>query len=166
MEVKLVLYHNEIETAANLIIKFWQAHNQYTPSYEEAYADLTEWTKAGHRLYFISLNDEYVGFVHLGSRGCAIDWLEDIFVLPEFQGKGIGTCAIKLTEDVVKEYSECLYIEAAARNRKAIRLYQRIGYTCLNTITIRKDFHPDRYEIIGNEKIMDMPFEVKRYKDQ
>ena len=49
----------------------------------------------------ISYNEEYVGFVHLGSRGCEIDWLEDIFVLPEFQGKGIGTCAIKLIEEIV-----------------------------------------------------------------
>lgn len=61
-----------------------------------------------------------------------------------------------MVEDIVKEYSESLYIEVAARNMKAIRLYQRIGYNCLNTITIRKDFHPEKCETIGNERIMDM----------
>ncbi len=30
--------------------------------------------------------------------------------------------------------------EAAARNARAIRLYRRLGYGCLNTITLRKDF--------------------------
>ena len=144
MNVRLILYSNETAVATNLIIKFWQSHNHYTPSYEDAFADLVEWTKLGHHLYLITFYDDYIGFVHLGSRGGEIDWLEDIFVLPEFQGRGIGTYAIKLIEDIVKEYSESLYIEAAARNRKAIQLYQRIGYTCLNTITVRKDFQPDK----------------------
>lgn len=163
MEVRLIPYRNEIKTATNLIIKFWQEHNHFTPSYEDAYSDLMEWTKTGHNLYFISFNGEYIGFIHLGSRGCETDWLEDIFVLPEFQGKGIGSRAIQLAEDIVKEYSESLYIEVAARNMKAIRLYQRVGYSCLNTITIRKDFHPEKYETISTEKIKEMDFDVKRH---
>ena len=165
MEIILIPYQEEIEIATNLIIKFWQEHNHFTPSYEDACADLKEWTKIGHCLYFISHNSEYIGFVHLGSRGCEVDWLEDIFVVPEFQGKGIGSRAIQLAEDIVKEYSESLYIEVAARNMKAIRLYQRIGYNCLNTITIRKDFHPEKCETISNERIMEMDFDVKRYKE-
>ena len=165
MEVKLIPYGEEIDIMTNLIIMFWQEHNHFTPSHEDAYADLVEWTKTGHCLYFISYNSEYIGFVHLGSRGCEIDWLEDLFVVPEFQGKGIGSRAIQLAEDIVKEYSDSLYIEVAARNMKAIRLYQRIGYNCLNTITIRKDFHPETFEIINKEKIMDADFVVKRYKE-
>lgn len=164
MEVRLIPYHNEVETATNLIAKFWQEHNHFTPSYEDTNSDLMEWTKAGHCFYFISLNGKYIGFIHLGSRGCEADWLEDIFVLPEFQGKGIGSRAIQLAEDIVREYSESLYIEVAARNMKAIRLYQRIGYNCLNTITIRKDFRPEKCETIGSERIMEMDFDVKRYK--
>ena len=163
MNVKLVLYNNETETAIDLIIKFWQAHNHHTPSREDALADLMDWTKEKHCLYLICHDEDYIGFVHLGSRGGKIDWLEDLFVLPELQGKGIGTYVISLVEDIVKEYSESLYIEAAARNRRAIRLYQRNGYTCLNTITIRKDFQPENFETISTEKIMDMDFEVKQY---
>ena len=165
MDIQLIAYDNEIEIATNLIIKFWQEHNHFTPSYEDACENLREWTKAGHFLYFISLDNKYIGFVHLGSRGCEADWLEDIFVLPEFQRKGIGSRAIQLAEGIVKEYSESLYIEVAARNMKAIRLYQRIGYNCLNTITIRKDFQPESHEIIGNERIFEMDFDVKRNKE-
>ena len=165
MNVQLIGYNGEIEIATNLITKFWQEHNHFTPSYADVCEDLREWTKAGHFLYFICLDNNYVGFVHLGSRGCEADWLEDIFVLPEFQRKGIGSRAIQLAEDIVKEYSESLYIEVAARNMKAIRLYQRIGYNCLNTITIRKDFQPEKHETIRNERIFEMDFDVKRYKE-
>lgn len=88
MDVTLVPYGNETDTAIRLIIQFWQAHNHETPSWEDAADDLTQWTKDGHYLYFIRYGSDVVGFVHLGSRGAEMDWLEDIFVLPEFQGKG------------------------------------------------------------------------------
>ena len=165
MEIRLVPYQGETETAADLIIQFWQAHNGITPNQEDALADLADWTKIGHRLYFICIDTGPVGFVHLGSRGCEADWLEDLFVLPEHQGKGIGTRAIQLTEDIVREYSESLYIEVAARNGRALRLYRRAGYDCLNTVTVRKDFQPEKQEIIGAERILGMDFDVKKYRE-
>ena len=82
MDVTLAPYENEADTAIRLIIRFWQAHNHETPKLEEAAEDLTRWTKEGHRLYFIRYGGEAVGFVHLGSRGGEIDWLEELFVLP------------------------------------------------------------------------------------
>ena len=166
MNVTLVPYGNETDTAIRLIIQFWQAHNHETPSREDAADDLIQWTKEGHCLYFIRYGGDVVGFVHLGSRGAEMDWLEDIFVLPEFQGRGIGTRAIALAEKIVSAYSESLFIEAAARNEKAIRLYRRLGYDCLNTITIRKDFQAERYETLSTERILDMDFEIKRYRKQ
>ena len=69
-----------------------------------------------------------IGFVHLGNRGAKIDWLEDLFILPEYQGGGLGTQAIFQVEAIVRKYSESLYIEAAARNEGAIRLYQKLGF--------------------------------------
>lgn len=164
MDIQLVLYHNEIAIATSLIKDFWKEHNNYAQTLEESLDDLKAWTKEGNRFYFIKRKDQYIGFVHLGSRGCEINWLEDLFVLPEYQGKGIGTYTISLIENIVKEYSDSLYIEAATRNEKAIRLYQKIGYNCLNTITIRKDFQPEQYETISHENIMNLDFEIKKYK--
>ena len=165
MTVTLTRYQNETEMALSLIRSFWKEHNGYTQTIEEATEDLQAWTRDGHVLYFIKLADEFVGFIHLGSRGgAAADWLEDIYVLSKYQNKGIGTKAIKQIEEIVKEYSESLYIEAAARNDRAIRLYRRMGYDCLNTITVRKDFRPDNYETIGQEQIFDQCFEIKQYK--
>ena len=54
MDIQLIAYDNEIEIATNLIIQFWQEHNHFIPSYEDACENLREWTKAGHFLYFIS----------------------------------------------------------------------------------------------------------------
>ena len=163
-ELNLNLYSGEQETACALIQGFWKAHNGYIQTKEAAKEDLQEWTKEGHAFYFIRKDGENVGFVHLGSRGGEIDWLEDLFVLPEYQNQGIGSKAIQLTEEIVKKYSASLYIEAAAKNEKAIRLYQRAGYNCLNTITIRKDFDESLFDVVRTEKVYDLEFEVRKIK--
>lgn len=165
MNISLILYNDEIEVASWLIRQFWKVHNNYEESIEESYEEIKLWTKEGHKLYLIKNDNEFIGFAHLGSRGCKVDWLEDIFILSEHQNKGIGTNVITLIENIVRKYSDSLYIETAARNEKAIRLYKKIGYDCLNTITVRKDFDLEKYESIRKEKIYGLDFDIKRNKN-
>ncbi|MBQ7891708.1 MAG: GNAT family N-acetyltransferase [Erysipelotrichaceae bacterium] len=158
--VELKEYQHEQDIAISLIGQFWYAHNQEAPSYEDNKENLVEWTKEGHKLYFITHQQQIVGFVHLGSRGCEMDWLEDIFVVPDYQNRGIGTQAIALVEQLVQTYSSSLYIEASSRNIAAIRLYHKLGYNCLNTITVRKDFN-DGYRVVRKDTISDLEFIIK-----
>lgn len=162
MNIGLSLYNNEREDAIALIQNFWLNHNHYRETDEEAMEDLSFWTGQGHRFYFIITDCKKVGFVHLGSRGAEPDWLEDIFVMPAYQNKGIGSMAIELTEGIVREYSASLYIEVAAWNKRALQLYRKLGYDCLNTITIRKDFCADDLECVSEESILDLKFEIKK----
>ena len=158
--VELKEYQQEQDIAISLIGQFWYAHNQEVPSYENNKENLMEWTKEGHKLYFITHQQQIVGFVHLGSRGCEMDWLEDIFVVPDYQNRGIGTQTIALVEQLVQSYSSSLYIEASSRNIAAIRLYYKLGYNCLNTITVRKDFD-DGYRVVRKDTISDLEFIIK-----
>ncbi len=164
MDLCLKEYAGEKDIACSLIKKFWKTHNNFNQSDEDASTDLSQWTKEGHRFYLIYKAAEAVGFVHLGSRGCAIDWLEDIFVLPEYQHQGIGTYVIRAVETEVRKYSDSLYIEAAAWNQRAIALYQKLGYNCLNTITIRKDFDENAFDIVRTEKIYNSDFQIRKVK--
>lgn len=165
MSVCLQRFAGETDAAISLIQGFWEEHNHYHQTSEEAEQDLRGWTGAGHRFYFIQLDGKSVGFLHLGSRGGQVDWLEDLYVAGPYQRMGIGSQAIRLAEEIVREYSESLYIEAAARNEGAIRLYRRMGYDCLNTITVRKDFHPENHEVIRQEKIYAQEFEIRKCKE-
>ena len=161
MNVSLKEYIGEAAEMCALIRAFWLAHNHYEQSEPESLQDLAAWTQEGHKLFFIRADGENVGFVHLGSRGAAPDWLEDIFVLPSHQGRGIGSAAITLVERIVMQYSDSLYIEAAARNARAIRLYRKLGYDCLNTITVRKDFHPEKEHTVSRQTLFDMDFSIR-----
>lgn len=163
----LVDYEESREAeAVRLIQRFWLAHNGCRQTQEEANADLLSWTAKGHKLYFILLGEATVGLLHLGSRGGEIDWLEDLFVLPEYQGRGIGSQAVRLAEAMVRQYSQSMYLEAAARNEGAIRLYRRLGYDCLNTVTLRKDFPGYAYDVTRTEQIYAQTFEIRKDKAQ
>lgn len=162
IELKPYCPENDRDAALKLIKGFWLSHNNYEQTDEEAAEDLSVWSGEKHKMYLIANNGKYVGFVHLGSRGNKTDWLEDLFVLPEHRGQGIGSHAIRLAEKIVGQYSDSLYIEAAARNERAIRLYRRLGYDCLNTITVRKDISYSDYKVVRTEKIYDQEFEIRK----
>lgn len=162
--LQLKKYHSEQTEMLPLIQGFWLSHSDEVQTDDEALADLTQWSSEGNALYFIVAFDEVVGFLHLGSRGGAIDWLEHLYVKPEHRNKGFGSKAIVCAEEIVREYSESLYIEAAARNEQAIRLYRSLGYNCLNSISIRKDFHPERFKSVRTESLYNEPFEIRKMK--
>lgn len=162
--LQLKKYHSEQTEMLPLIQGFWLSHSDEVQTDSEALADLTQWSSEGNALYFIVAFDEVVGFLHLGSRGGAIDWLEHLYVKPERRNKGFGSKAIACAEEIVREYSESLYIEAAARNEQAIRLYRSLGYNCLNSISIRKDFHPERFKGVRTESLYNEPFEIRKIK--
>ena len=111
--ITLKQYKNEENRILPLIQGFWKAHSHYDQSEAEAREDLCNWTKPGHVMFFIQSDETDVGFAHLGSRGGKIDWLEDLFIVPEQQGKGFGSEAIRLLEEIVKKSSGGIYNNAA-----------------------------------------------------
>ena len=165
MEIQLIETNRDLKDIACKLIKdFWKEHNNIIQTLEDTESDFEEWIKEGHKLYLVKYDDAYIGFAHLASRGASIDWLEDLYILKDYQNKGIGRQVIGRLEELVKIYSESLYIEVAARNLNAMKLYKNLGYDCLNTITIRKDFNEDDFEVIQKEKISGNEFDIKRYK--
>ena len=45
------------------------------------------------------------------------------------------------------------------------RLSGCMGYDCLNTVTIRKDFPGYEYDVVRKENIHGMEFEIRKDKD-
>lgn len=162
VDIELVLVNESLkEKALSLIKAFWLCHNNEVQTADETLKDYNSWTASGHLFYLIKLGDKCIGFAHLASRGAQIDWLEDLFILPEYQRRGFGSQAVTMLETQVKQYSESLYIEVAARNLPAIKLYRKLGYDCLNTITIRKDFDKDKYNVKSQKTISGVDFVIK-----
>lgn len=151
------------QLAITLIQQFWIEHNGEC-SFEDAKDDLMVFIGKDHVLYFIQVQQEIVGFVHLASRGGEINWLEHLFILKDKRHQGYGSKAIQLVEQMVQSTSSSLYMEVAMKNQKVLPLYHHLGYTTLNTITIRKDFESQQMEKIGEQTIADLPFVIQTIK--
>lgn len=163
VEVNLQSNQNIIDCAYELIKSFWKTHSNYIQTDEESKQDFKEWQSEGNLFYIVKFQNHYIGFARLGNRGAKIDWLEDLFIDEQFQNRGLGTQVINILENKVKQYSESLYLEVASRNLKAMKLYRELGFDCLNSITIRKDFQKENFEVIERQKISDFQFDIKKY---
>ncbi|MGM9941737.1 MAG: GNAT family N-acetyltransferase [Bulleidia sp.] len=163
-DIHLIPYDGQEDIVLSLIAGFWKDHNNVEMTDEELRQDLDAWTAPGHLLYLIMKDDAWIGFVHLGSRGGAIDWMEDLYITKEYRGRGIGSYVIARVEEFIQTWSDSMYIEVASRNLDAMRLYHRLGYDVLNTVTIRKDFHPEDFTTASEETISHMNFHIKKRK--
>ncbi len=163
IEVNLQSNQGFIDHACELIKRFWKIHSNYIQTDEESKEDFKDWQCEGNLFYLVKFQNHYIGFARLGNRGAKIDWLEDLFIDEQFQNRGLGTQVINILEDKVKQYSESLYLEVASRNLKAMKLYRELGFDCLNSITIRKDFQKENFDVIERQKISDFQFDIKKY---
>ena len=59
-------------------------------------------------------------------RLCEDGELDDLYVLPEFQNRGIGT---KILERCIARSPKPLYLYVFSRNQRAIALYERFGFS-------------------------------------
>ena len=85
----------------------------------------------------------HAGFCRLEPGEDGMTELDDLYVLPDFQNRGIGTRVIR---DALSEAKEPVMLYVFIRNDGACRLYQRLGFE------IRKTIGNSRY-IMVREKL-------------
>ena len=58
--------------------------------------------------------------------------LEEIYIMPEYQGRGLGSYALKWVLDEYKDKAMRYRLEVCNSNSSAIKLYERFGFKSLN----------------------------------
>jgi len=103
---------------------------------------LREWLKKPNEVYLIERDGEDAGFLCLGFRGSNVAWINYIYVDEALRGQGIATAAIYAAERIVLSRNgyNALCLDVDPRNAAALRLYHRLGYDTLSTLTVRKNF--------------------------
>lgn len=64
-------------------------------------------------------------------------WIEDLYIAPEYRGRGIGTEFLTYIEN--KHPDSVLRLEAEASNHNAIHVYEKCGYECLPYVEMKKE---------------------------
>ena len=83
--------------------------------------------------YRVILKDgEKAGYFHFipGENGEESE-LDDLYILPQFQGQGIGTEVLRCCIEESRGAGVFLYV--FRENRKAVSLYERLGFTVRET---------------------------------
>ena len=65
-------------------------------------------------------------------------WIEDIYIRPEFRGKGLGTAFLGFVEDRYKGWAVRLRLEAEEENEKAMKVYRKAGFENLGYVQLVK----------------------------
>lgn len=98
--------------------------------------------------YMIEREEKPVGYLLVAKTysreaGGPVWWLEELFVLPSFRGKGLGREAFAFIEgEAAREKVKRLRLEAERENDRAISLYKRLGYAPLGYMQMFKEQSP------------------------
>jgi GNAT superfamily N-acetyltransferase len=87
-----------------------------------------------------------IGFISAGPYGAGTMKLHKLYLLPEYQGKGIGAMALATVEQLARSANaHRLVLNVNKQNAKAIRSYERAGWRISEEVT----------NDIGNGFVMD-----------
>lgn len=141
MKVRLITI-NDAEEIFNIQKKTWlnlYPNEKYSIKYEDIlkkFADKTNIiTKIKKKInnyeknifgWVVELDDKIIGFATI-YREKEKDELGAIYILPEHQGKGIGSILLQKALDLFKDSKE-IWLEVAIYNENAIRFYQKFGF--------------------------------------
>lgn len=75
-----------------------------------------------------------VGYFYLHNEGEKLE-LDDFYIFDEFQGRGIGTKALKYIASIAKEENKAVFLYVFAKNQGAINLYLRNEYKIVENIS-------------------------------
>ncbi len=97
--------------------------------------DLQKITDPSFTVYLIKYGDEDIGYFIFQDAGNGV-WLRSLYVLREYQGRGIGSRAFSLLRDYCKEREiNCFSCNCSPHNENAMRFYQRMGGVVTKTDT-------------------------------
>ena len=75
----------------------------------------------------VSVDGKICAYYHL----CEDGELDDVYVLPGFQGQGIGS---EILNRAIAQSPKPLYLYVFSRNHRAISFYERFGFTVTKTL--------------------------------
>ncbi|WP_227011702.1 GNAT family N-acetyltransferase [Paenibacillus lutimineralis] len=97
--------------------------------YIDGYIFECDGEEAGYSLLSITYSNEAGGLVV---------WVEEIYILPKFQGRGIGKEYMDFIEEAYKGKAARIRLEVEEANERAINIYKNKGYKQLDYVQMYK----------------------------
>jgi ribosomal protein S18 acetylase RimI-like enzyme len=98
-------------------------------------ASLKLFTDPKRESYVATQDGEVLGFVLLNMRGAFVGYIQSVCVAPEARNQGLGSRLITHAETRIFRETPNAFICASSFNPNARRLYERLGYQVVGTLT-------------------------------
>jgi ribosomal-protein-alanine N-acetyltransferase len=85
-------------------------------------------------VYLLSKEQERVGFIMVRLKGSFTGYIQTIAISKEFREQGIGEAAMRYIESVIFKTSPNVFICVSSFNKRALKLYRRMGYESVGTL--------------------------------
>ncbi len=117
------------------------------------------------QIFVAFLEEKPVGFIHISKREGA-HWLEELYVVPDYRGMGIGRKLVEKAENYIKKRDSAAYIMVLPQDKAAIEFWIHIGYKVLNTIELAKDLNSIQEEDTRVFEVFGYPFYIWRWRKE
>ena len=97
--------------------------------YADGYVFDCEGDVAGYALLSFTYSNEAGGLVLL---------IEEVYILPEYQGMGLGREFLAFVEKTYRSEVALIRLEVEKSNKKALQLYKKVGFTNVDYIQLYK----------------------------
>ena len=100
-------------------------------AYTQQFTNLGELMIASQLVYTAWDGNRLVGLIRTVGDGLSIQYVQDLLVLPSYQGQGIGTALLQYVLDNSTSIRQLVLItDGQEENGHVIEYYQRQGLTC------------------------------------
>ena len=94
--------------------------------------------------YIYEYNGEVAGysllaFTYSNEAGGLVLWIEEVYILPKYQGRGFGKELLKFLEATYKDKVARIRLEVEDSNQGAVKLYRKLGFANLNYSQMYKE---------------------------
>ena len=126
----------DLDSLAEMLVEFWQSQFVH-PSDSDILEDIRRMLDSKGIGRLILADGAVSGFIYVNEKYGYLNNIEYLYVKKEFRSKGLASFAIKEIQKIVlSKDNDRVQIEVSPFNTKALRLYHRLGFTNIDTITL------------------------------
>lgn len=150
---------NDLEELADLLVKFWKSQ-LYNPTDADILEDIRRMIDPKGIGRLILHKGKIAGFIYVNEKFGYLNNIEYLYVDEPFRGLGIATFAInEIKKIILSKGNERVQIEVAPNNIKALKLYHKLGFTCIDTWSLSTEILGETVDI--NYKGLDFKINPK-----
>lgn len=126
----------DLDSLATMLVEFWQSQFVH-PSDSDILEDIRRMLDSKGIGRLILADGKISGFIYVNEKYGYLNNIEYLYVKKEFRSLGLASFAIEeIQKLVLSKGNDRVQIEVSPFNTKALRLYHRLGFQSIDTISL------------------------------